>query len=136
MSNKSFWIDGRICSKRESLFNLEIGALHYGSLVFEGILSVKIREASENKVVIFHLEEHIQRLLNSANILGLNLNYSQDEITEVIKSLIKINGLSSYYIRPILFSRGDYLKLFHGRKNATLAILLHQFNFKLFTLKM
>lgn len=136
MSNESFWIDGKIYNRKEAIFNLEIGALHYGSSVFEGILSVKIKERSENKVVIFHLKEHIQRLLNSANILGLNINYSQDEVIEAVKSLIKFNGLNNYYIRPILFSRGDYSKLFSNRKNTTLGILLHKFNFKLFKLKM
>lgn len=131
-----FWVDGKFIDKKNSLFSLELGALHYGSVVFDGILAIETPEKNKKKVALFRPTEHIDRFLKSANIMGLNLKYSNNEIMEIIEKTIRFNSLNSYYIRPVLFSKTDYFKLLPGRSSARLAILLKPFYFRLFALKM
>ncbi len=130
------WIDGKLVNMKDSLISLELGAFHYGSVVFDGILAVEISRENKKKVVLFRPAEHIDRFLKSASIMGFNLKYSNNEIIKIIENTIRFNSLSSYYIRPILFSETAYFKLLPGRSGARLAILLKPFHFRLFSLKM
>jgi branched-chain amino acid aminotransferase len=74
-------------------------ALHYGTSVFEGIRAYKTSKGP----AVFRLPEHVDRLFHSASTLSMEVPYSKEEITEVIKSIIKENKLESAYIRPLLF---------------------------------
>jgi branched-chain amino acid aminotransferase len=73
--------------------------LHYGMGVFEGI---RAYETSDGPA-IFRLTEHIQRLENSAKILGMELPYSVDELIEATKATVASTGLDSCYVRPIAY---------------------------------
>jgi len=73
--------------------------LHYGTGVFEGI---RAYETSQGPA-IFRLTEHIQRLHNSAKILGFELPYTVDELIQATKDTVVSTGLSSCYIRPIAY---------------------------------
>ena len=74
-------------------------ALHYGSAVFEGIHSYK----TDDKVAIFKLNEHIERLFYSANALSMKIKFTGQQLKNTIKKLIKKNNLRDAYIRPLAF---------------------------------
>jgi branched-chain amino acid aminotransferase len=73
--------------------------LHYGMGVFEGI---RAYETSQGPA-IFRLTEHIERLHNSARILGMEIPYSVDELIEASKATVVSTGLGSCYVRPIAY---------------------------------
>ncbi len=127
-----YWVDGKVYNKKELFIDLDANSLHYGLAIFEGILALKLK----NDVILFRLNEHIERFFKSADLLGLDIVYSKDDIIKAIKRVVKLNGLNSYYIRPILFSKDSYLKLLPSKRNTSLAILLKPFNLRLFSLKM
>ena len=52
---------------------------------------------------VFRLNDHLQRLHNSARLLYMEIPYSVDELREVCHELIAINGLPECYLRPIAF---------------------------------
>jgi branched-chain amino acid aminotransferase len=74
-------------------------AVHYGSGVFEGI---RAYETSRGPAV-WHLDEHLRRLFRSAKLYHMDLPYSHEALVEATKDLIRANGLSSCYIRPLAF---------------------------------
>jgi branched-chain amino acid aminotransferase len=75
-------------------------ALHYGSSVFEGIRVYK----TPNGLKIFRLDDHIQRLYNSAKIYRMPIPFTKNEINDACKELIRKNELNNgAYIRPIAF---------------------------------
>jgi branched-chain amino acid aminotransferase len=74
-------------------------ALHYGSSVFEGIRAYRTARAP----AIFRLQEHVDRFLHSAAVAKMNVPYSEQKITDLIKLTLKKSGLESAYIRPLLF---------------------------------
>jgi branched-chain amino acid aminotransferase len=69
----------------------------YGDGCFEGI------RAYDGQV--FKLEEHMDRLYDSAKAIALDPPYDKDELTDLVLEACRVNELEDAYIRPI-FSRG------------------------------
>ena len=74
-------------------------ALHYGSSIFEGIRCY----GTPTGPAIFRLEAHIRRLFDSAKLYRIDVPFSQEELSQACKDSISENGLTSAYIRPLVF---------------------------------
>lgn len=80
-------------------------ALHYaGPAVWEGMRAY-VQEDGHCK--IFRLKEHVQRLHDSAKILGVELPYTNAEIETACNDLVALNGNKDLYLRPIAFLDAD-----------------------------
>jgi len=73
--------------------------VHYGSSVFEGIRCY----TQPNGAGVFRLQEHMQRLIDSAKIYRMPLGYSVDQLSTAVVDVIEANGVAPCYIRPIAF---------------------------------
>ena len=93
------WMNGELVDWKEAKIHVLTHALHYGSAVFEGIRCYKTVDGP----AVFRLEEHIDRLFDSAKIYFMELPYSPEELRTATKEMIKANGLEECYIRPIAF---------------------------------
>jgi branched-chain amino acid aminotransferase len=93
------WVNGELVDWDKAQTHVLTHALHYGSGVFEGIRCYKTGKGP----AVFRLREHVQRLFDSARLYHMELPYSVGEIEDVIKGLIKANGLDACYIRPIVY---------------------------------
>jgi branched-chain amino acid aminotransferase len=97
------WMEGGLRPAAEGVVPFVNAGLHYGYSVFEGIRCY----ATERGPAVFRLEEHVDRLLDSALVVGFrNLPYSRDQISTAIHQLIAANGFSSCYIRPLIYLDG------------------------------
>ena len=96
---KFVWMDGKFVKWGGAKVHILTHSLHYGSAVFEGIHSYKI----EHGVIIFRLNEHIDRLFHSANAMSMKLKFTRFQLKNAIKKLIRINNLSDAYIRPLVY---------------------------------
>jgi len=97
---KYVWMDGEIVPWENATVHVFAHGLHYGTGVFEGIRAYSMKD----EVFVFRLQEHLQRMVDSAKIYSLPLPYSRDEMCDAVLSLIKKNDFhSSLYIRPIAF---------------------------------
>jgi len=95
--------------------------LHYGVGVFEGIRCYSTPDGP----AVFRLVEHVERLFDSAHVLGLrDLPYSEAEIRDAIKQTVAINGFSECYIRPLIYlgSNAMGLNLDTGSPNFGIAV--------------
>jgi len=72
-------------------------ALHYGSSVFEGVRCYNTPKGP----AVFRLAPHTRRLFDSAKIYRMELPYSQAQISDACKAVVRENGLSSAYLRPL-----------------------------------
>jgi len=93
------WMDGEWTEWREAKVHVLTHTLHYGMGVFEGVRAYETAKGS----AIFKLEEHTDRLFNSANILGMKIPFSKDQLNQAQREVIKKNNLKSAYIRPMCF---------------------------------
>ena len=97
------WIDGELRPSSEGVVPFVNAGLHYGYSVFEGIRCY----ATDRGPAVFRLEEHVDRLLDSALVVGFrDLPYSKAQISSAIHQLIAANGFSSCYIRPLIYLDG------------------------------
>jgi branched-chain amino acid aminotransferase len=94
------WINGSLVESEKATVHFLNSTLHYGIGVFEGI---RCYETARGPAV-FRLREHMERLIDSALILGYrNLPYSADELVQATREVIKANGFTQCYVRPLIF---------------------------------
>jgi branched-chain amino acid aminotransferase len=104
MESKYIWMDGKLVDYEKATVPFLTNALHYGVGVFEGIRCY----STDNGSAVFRLTDHMERLNNSAKILGFrSLPYSVEELVEATKETIKANALKSCYIRPLIYNSGS-----------------------------
>ncbi len=94
---KYIWFDGELVPWGEAKVHVLTHALHYGSSVFEGIRAYPL----ESGPAAFRLDEHLQRLLDSAKIYRMPMLYGLDELRQAVKELVGANGHKGCYIRPL-----------------------------------
>jgi branched-chain amino acid aminotransferase len=93
------WLDGEMVPWREATTHVLTHTLHYGMGVFEGVRAYK----SDHGTAIFRLQEHTERLFNSAHILGLPMPFDRATLNAAQRAAVRENGLASAYIRPMCF---------------------------------
>jgi branched-chain amino acid aminotransferase len=93
------WKNGKWIGWNEATIHVASHVIHYGTSVFEGIRCYKTKNGS----AIFRLVDHTQRLFNSAKIYRMAIPFTQDEINEVCREIIRKNRYEEGYIRPIVF---------------------------------
>lgn len=95
------WINGTMLPWRETKIHVLSHGLHYASSVFEG-------ERMYNGK-IFKSREHSERFHKSAEILGMTIPYSVDELEQIKYDVCKANDLTSAYVRPVAWRGGEQM---------------------------
>jgi branched-chain amino acid aminotransferase len=108
------WLDGELLPWRDARVHVLTHALHYGSSVFEG-------QRAYNGTV-FKLREHSERLLNSARLLGFEIPYSVEEIDAACNEVLKANGFTDAYMRPVAWRGSESMGVAPGKTQAHLSI--------------
>lgn len=93
------WYDGELVDWRDATTHVLTHTLHYGMGVFEGVRAYK----TDKGPAIFRLEDHTDRLFNSAKILGMKMPFDKAALIEAQKAAVRENKLESAYMRPMAF---------------------------------
>jgi branched-chain amino acid aminotransferase len=100
IESKFIWMDGKLVDYEHATVPFLTSALHYGLGVFEGIRCY----STERGPAIFRVAEHMERLINSARILGFReLPYTADELVQAARETIRANEFPACYIRPLIY---------------------------------
>ena len=89
----TIWFDGKLVPWRDAKIHVLTHALHYASCVFEG------ERVYGGKV--FHLDEHSQRLIDSAKLLGFTIPWNLEQIEQASNDTVRASGIMDGYVRPI-----------------------------------
>lgn len=108
------WLDGKFVDWPDANIHILTHTLHYGLGVFEGI---RCYHCADGRSAVFRLRDHIDRLFYSAHISMIKIPYSNEEIFESCREILRINGLKEGYIRPIVFI-GDGAMGLHPQENS------------------
>jgi branched-chain amino acid aminotransferase len=92
-------MDGKMVEWRDAKIHVLTHTLHYGCGAFEGVRAYN----TVNGTAVFRLQEHTERLFNSAKILRMNIPFSQQEAMDVQREVVRANKLESCYIRPLVW---------------------------------
>ncbi len=101
----TIWMDGQLIDWRDAKVHVLTHTLHYGCGAFEGVRAYQ----TDKGTAIFRLQEHTQRLFNSAKILRMQIPFSQEQLNEAHKQVLRENKLSSAYIRPLVWIGSEKL---------------------------
>jgi branched-chain amino acid aminotransferase len=96
---KYLWMDGKLVPWKDATIHVLSHVVHYGSSVFEGTRCYKTPKGS----FCFRLKDHIKRLIMSAKIYRMQMPYSQEEIDQATRELIRANGQQECYIRHLVY---------------------------------
>ena len=99
------WLDGQLVDWRDAKIHVLTHTLHYGCGAFEGVRAYD----TVGGTAIFRLQEHTQRLFNSAKILRMTIPFTQDQVNEAQKEVVRVNKLESCYLRPLTWIGSEKL---------------------------
>jgi branched-chain amino acid aminotransferase len=96
---EKIWMNGELVDWADAKVHVGVHGLHYGAGVFEGIRCYETPKGP----AVFRLDDHLQRLHNSARLLYMEIPFTKEELREACHELIAVNGLPECYLRPIAF---------------------------------
>ncbi len=96
---EKIWMDGKLVDWKDAQIHVLTHGLHYGSGVFEGIRAYQ----TSGGPAIFRLEDHIERLFNSAKVYMIDIPFTKRQLIDATKEVVRVNKLDSCYIRPIVY---------------------------------
>ncbi|HEY3348080.1 MAG TPA: branched-chain-amino-acid transaminase [Nitrospirota bacterium] len=92
-------MDGKLVPWKDATVHVLCHSLHYGMGVFEGIRCYK----GKNGSAVFRLDEHVDRLLDSAHIFQMEVPFTREQIKKAILEVVSANKLEECYIRPLIY---------------------------------
>lgn len=100
MESRFTWMDGRLLDTEKATVPFLTAALHYGLAVFEGIRCYETPRGP----AVFRLEEHVDRLVDSARVVGLEVAYDVPTLVQACLDVVSANGFRECYLRPLVFA--------------------------------
>jgi branched-chain amino acid aminotransferase len=113
-------MNGEVIPWSKATTHVSAHGLHYGTGVFEGIRCY----ATNNGPALFRVEDHLARFFASAEIHGIEIPFSPDQLTEAIAHVIRENGFNACYVRPIAYFGSGSLSLYPRECAVEVAILV------------
>lgn len=111
-------MDGAFVDWADASVHVLTHSLHYGLAAFEGIRCYEGQKGS----AIFRLQDHVNRLFESAHITMMPMPYMKKEVSEAIIETVRVNQLASCYIRPLAYVGFGAMGLYPGDNPINLAI--------------
>ena len=110
----SLWYDGKLVPWKDAKTHVLTHGLHYGSCVFEG---QRIYNGT-----IYKLKEHTARLFKSAEILGMKIPFTEDQINQACIATCEANGIKDGYLRPVVFRGSEMMAV--SAQNTTIHVAI------------
>ena len=93
---------GQVVPLSEAKVSVTTHALHYGTAVFEGIRGNW--NAEHDKLYVFRMREHYERLIQGCRIMMMDIPYSVDDLCDITIDLLQRCGYKEdLYIRPLAY---------------------------------
>ena len=95
------WYNNELVEWQDAKLHVISHGLHYASLVFEGL---RVYEGQ-----IFKLEEHTDRLFQSAELMDMKFPYSKEEINQSTKKIVSVQNVLNGYVRPFAWRGSEMM---------------------------
>src|SRR6202158_1125661 len=92
------WHNGKLINWDDATIHVMSHVVNYGSSVFEGIRCYELPTGP----AIFRGQEHMQRLLDSAKIYRIPVDYTRQQLVDAMVETIAANGVWPCSIRPLI----------------------------------
>jgi branched-chain amino acid aminotransferase len=115
---------GKIVPYSEAKVGILTHALNYGTAAFGGIRAYW--NETEEQLFIFRPEDHYRRLLNSAKLLLMDLDYTPTSLSKITIQLLQKDGYRcDVYIRPLVYKADEIIGVkLHGLQDEISVVAL------------
>jgi branched-chain amino acid aminotransferase len=97
------WVDGKIIPWNDATVHVSQLGVSTVSLVYEGVRAY--RNDSENKVYVWQLDAHMQRLAQSMYLLRMKSPFSANDLGQATLELLRANQVTTdMYVRPFAYT--------------------------------
>jgi branched-chain amino acid aminotransferase len=97
------WSNGELLQEPKTVTSFNF-SLNYSYVAWEGMRAYKQADGSSK---IYKLEEHMQRLYNSAKLIGIDIPVDINDAIKGANDLAEANGGGDLYFRPIVYLTTD-----------------------------
>lgn len=105
VENRRIWFKGEILNVNDAKINVLTPTSQFGLNVFEGIPCYYNKQ--KKQIYAFRLNDHYERLMQSAKLLQIDCPYTKEEMKEALISVIKANEYrQDLSVRQTLFVDG------------------------------
>jgi branched-chain amino acid aminotransferase len=121
MESKFIWMNGEMVPFEKATLHFLTPALHYGVAVFEGVRAYN----TDKGPAVFRLNEHTERLFDSAHVLGFReLPWTVEQVNKAVRDTVRVNGFKDCYIRPLIYLDGGgwNLNVDSGKPSIAIAV--------------
>jgi branched-chain amino acid aminotransferase len=118
---EKIWMDGKFVNWDEANVHILTHTLHYGVGAFEGIRSYLRPDGTS---VVFRLDEHIQRLLDSLKIVMLKSPFERETLVNACVESLRINRLPEGYVRPLAYVGDGAMGLYAPNNPVRVAVIV------------
>lgn len=108
------WMNGEFIPWKAATSHIVSQGLHYASAVFEG------ERAYNGK--IFKSKEHTKRFFKSAEIIGIEIPFTEEQINSAKDELIIKMNYKDCYVRPLAWRGGEQMGISTTNSNINVAI--------------
>lgn len=95
---EKIWHNGKFIDWDDAKIHVMAHVVNYGSSVFEGVRCYELPTGP----AIFRAQEHMQRLLDSAKIYRIPVDYTRQQLVDAVVKTVQVNGVWPCYIRPLI----------------------------------
>ena len=95
------WFNGALVPWRGAQVHVLTHALHYASSVFEGERSYGGK--------VFKLEEHTDRLIESARLLDMKMPFTAAQLNAATYETLRANNITDGYVRPVVWRGSEQM---------------------------
>jgi branched-chain amino acid aminotransferase len=110
---EKIWMNGAFVAWDEAKVHVLTHTLHYGLGVFEGI---RCYRRTDGRSAVFRLQEHVDRLFESAHISDMQIPWSRKEVFDACLETVRVNKVDECYLRPLAYIADGAMGLY-GRDN-------------------
>jgi branched-chain amino acid aminotransferase len=97
-STEKIWHNGKLINWNDATIHVMSHVVNYGSSVFEGVRCYDLPGGP----AIFRAQDHMQRLLDSAKIYRIPVEYTCQQLIDAMVQTVNANGVWPCYIRPLI----------------------------------
>jgi branched-chain amino acid aminotransferase len=85
---EKIWHNGKLIPWDDAQLHVMSHVVNYGSSVFEGVRCY----SPAGSPAIFRAHEHMQRLLDSAKVYSIDVDFTREELVSAMVEVVKNNG--------------------------------------------
>lgn len=96
------YFEGKYVPSEEAKISIMTHAFNYGTGLFEGIRGYYVKDV--DNILIFRLEEHMDRMVRNMNILCMEIDETEKQISDICCEVARRSGFrEGLYIRPLCY---------------------------------